>query len=243
VQGEGPFVGSSTLFVRFARCDLRCRWCDTPQTWNVPRTCRFETQRGSQCFRTVENPVNEAEVIEACEALELSRHRFVSFTGGEPLLQPEAVARFAIAFRARGPQVHLETHGVAPDELAAVIASIDVVSMDWKFGSDVAWAEQGAAEGFSVLCERSLRVAKQAPQVYVKAVISPNTTDAEFDEMCERIAGVDRRTPLVLQPVTPHGKLREGAAAGQLLRLLLRAEERLEDVRVIPQTHKLYGVL
>ena len=33
VQGEGPHVGQSTLFVRFGECDLRCRWCDSPHTW------------------------------------------------------------------------------------------------------------------------------------------------------------------------------------------------------------------
>ena len=33
VQGEGPDVGASTLFVRLGACDLRCRWCDSPHTW------------------------------------------------------------------------------------------------------------------------------------------------------------------------------------------------------------------
>jgi organic radical activating enzyme len=33
VQGEGPHLGTSTLFVRFGVCDLRCAWCDSAQTW------------------------------------------------------------------------------------------------------------------------------------------------------------------------------------------------------------------
>ena len=33
IQGEGPDLGAATLFVRFGGCDLRCRWCDSPHTW------------------------------------------------------------------------------------------------------------------------------------------------------------------------------------------------------------------
>ena len=39
IQGEGPHVGESTLFVRFGACDLRCRWCDSPHTWRPAATC------------------------------------------------------------------------------------------------------------------------------------------------------------------------------------------------------------
>ena len=47
VQGEGTHVGETTLFVRFGECDLRCRWCDSPHTWQPARVCCFETHRGS----------------------------------------------------------------------------------------------------------------------------------------------------------------------------------------------------
>jgi hypothetical protein len=29
IQGEGPFIGRPTVFVRPASCDSRCNWCDT----------------------------------------------------------------------------------------------------------------------------------------------------------------------------------------------------------------------
>ena len=46
IQGEGIHVGASTLFVRFAECDLRCRWCDTPESWRRGKVARLEGQRG-----------------------------------------------------------------------------------------------------------------------------------------------------------------------------------------------------
>ena len=91
IQGEGPSVGEPTLFVRFGGCDLRCRWCDSPHTWRPPGRCRFELEPGGERFREVDNPVEVATVLEAARALEVGTHRFVSLTGGEPLLQPGAI--------------------------------------------------------------------------------------------------------------------------------------------------------
>jgi len=98
-QGEGPHVGASTLFVRFGECDLRCRWCDSPHTWKPSARCRIEDPARGE--REIANPVPLAEVAAAAEALDLSHHRFVSLTGGEPLLQPEAVRAIAEALRAQ----------------------------------------------------------------------------------------------------------------------------------------------
>ena len=33
-QGEGPSTGRLCGFVRLARCNLSCLWCDTPYTWD-----------------------------------------------------------------------------------------------------------------------------------------------------------------------------------------------------------------
>ena len=29
LQGEGPFVGRPSYFIRFGGCDNRCTWCDS----------------------------------------------------------------------------------------------------------------------------------------------------------------------------------------------------------------------
>jgi len=245
VQGEGPHVGQSTLFVRFGGCDLRCRWCDSPHTWQPAKQCSVELRRGGGERRVVPNPVPIADALAACEALELPAHRFLSLTGGEPLLQPAAVAALARGLRGRGPRILLETHGAAALALEQVIEAIDVVSMDWKLASDVRRASdprRGRVEPFHAAHERFLRVALRAPEVVVKLVVTPASEDAEIDEAAARIAGVDPGVTLVLQPVTPFGGVREAPSAERLLAVFLRLSRTLPDVRMIPQTHKQIGL-
>lgn len=244
MQGEGIHVGASTLFVRFGECDLRCRWCDSPHTWRPAEHCRVERARGSAEFRTLPNPVTLDAALDAAAALEVGAHRFVSFTGGEPLLQPEAVRGLAEALRGSGPRLHLETHGLAVEALARVIDRIDVVAMDWKLASDVRRAAPGepSAGGFHDAHARFLALARRAPEVLVKVVVTEASRDEELDAMAERIAKLDPAIPLVVQPVTPFGPVRRRPEPRRLLGLVARLERRLADVRLVPQTHPLLGV-
>jgi organic radical activating enzyme len=244
IQGEGLYVGASTLFVRFGGCDLRCAWCDSPDTWQPAERCRVESQPGSECFESVANPVTLADLEAALVGLDLHSHRFVSLTGGEPLLQAGAVGALARRLRDTRPRVFLETHGLAVDAVAAVAHDIDVVSMDWKLASDVRREtdpRHGPVVEFHEEHERFLRAAQEAAERIVKVVVSTNTREEELDEVVGRIAGVDPSTPLVLQPVTPIGRVREVPSAERLVSLLRRCEAVLPEVRVIPQTHKTYG--
>ncbi len=104
IQGEGPWLGMRTLFVRFGECDLRCGWCDSPKTWIPAVEAKIETVAGRGEFAAEKNPLSVDRLTSACEALDLSRHRFVAFTGGEPLLQPTAVGGLARAIAGRGPR-------------------------------------------------------------------------------------------------------------------------------------------
>jgi 7-carboxy-7-deazaguanine synthase len=243
VQGEGPHVGCSTLFVRFAACDLRCRWCDSPHTWKAGPVCRIEDPARGERERA--NPVPLAEVVAAAEALDLARHRFVSLTGGEPLLQPDAVGAIAAALRGRGPRILLETHGLARAALERVVDAIDVVSMDWKLASEVERADRPRGAGreeFHAEHAAFLRSAQGRCETYVKVVVTPTTREEELDALAQHVAAVDPGTLVVIQPVTPRGSVKERPAAAQLLAWQVRLERRLRDVRVIPQTHPGLGV-
>lgn len=245
-QGEGPEVGRSTVFVRFGGCDLRCSWCDSPKTWRTSSSCRIETEPGRGEFTERLNPVSISELAEIAVGLAPRPSTWISLTGGEPLLQPDAIAGLSARLAERGRRVYLETHGLHADALRKCVEHVDLVSMDWKLASDVAWGPGKSTErgqDFHDAHEAFLRVARRAGGVYVKVVLTPSTMDEEFDEMIGRIESVSSDIPLVLQPVTPTGGVKAIPDPDQLLVWLARAEERLSDVRLIPQTHPIYGVL
>jgi 7-carboxy-7-deazaguanine synthase len=89
IQGESTFAGLPCTFVRLSRCNLRCRWCDTPQAF----------EGGTEMPR--------AEVLRM--ALSFGTP-LIELTGGEPLLQPAALPLLADLCDA-GRTVLLETSG------------------------------------------------------------------------------------------------------------------------------------
>jgi 7-carboxy-7-deazaguanine synthase len=89
VQGETSFSGLPTTFVRLARCNLRCSWCDTP----------YSFVRGT--------PYSLASIITQIEQFGC---RYVCVTGGEPLLQ-ENVHPLMRLLLDKNYIVNLETSG------------------------------------------------------------------------------------------------------------------------------------
>ena len=160
-----------------------------------------------------------------------------------------AVCELASSLRVRGSRVLLETHGLAVEAVSTAAGVVDVVSMDWKLSSNVrreSDARHGPVADFhdahEAFLKRALESVTAGATVYVKAVVTSSTRDDELREMSERIARVSVKTPLILQPVTPSGPVREAPAVERMFACLRLCQERLADVRLIPQTHKSLGV-
>jgi 7-carboxy-7-deazaguanine synthase len=245
VQGEGPQVGQLTVFVRFAECDLRCSWCDTPDSWRRVPTCRVHGELGRGEPEIIENPVALERLLAWLDERGVPAGRWVSFTGGEPLLQPDALKVWAAAMRERGLRVHLETHGLAADALAAVIAEVEFVSMDWKLASDVRRVSDRGSDvaDFNDAHSRFLEAIGDRADACVKIVVTPSTRREELEEACRRMAATRPATPLILQPVTPCGGVKTAPDLDSLMDHVTACARILEDVRLIPQTHKSYGAL
>ncbi|MDI6736859.1 MAG: 7-carboxy-7-deazaguanine synthase QueE [bacterium] len=86
IQGEGMLVGFRQIFIRFAGCNLRCSYCDTPAAMTVP-----ETWLVPEFDLELPNPVELDQVREVVDRFDPRIHHSVSLTGGEPLLQVEAL--------------------------------------------------------------------------------------------------------------------------------------------------------
>lgn len=121
VQGEGPSTGRAAAFVRLGRCNLACRWCDTPYTWDWAHHDPAEEL----------TTMAVADVVAAVEAMGAG---LLVVTGGEPLLQQRHLPPLLEAARARGWEVEVETAGtVAPT--AAVAGLVDRFNVSPKLAN------------------------------------------------------------------------------------------------------------
>ena len=236
IQGEGPIVGYRQVFVRFGGCNLGCAYCDTLSGPAPAGTFRAEATPGLRDFMTFNNPVPSGDLLDLVRRLNPAIHHSVSLTGGEPLLQAEFIRSLAPGLKDLGLKVYLETNGSLPGELERVIDCVDLIGMDFKLPS--------ITQGPPLIDEhtRFLTVAA-CREVFVKMVVGETTADEEIGSACSVIAAVDRHIPVVLQPVTPYGKIPRSISPGRVLRLQEICLAQLKDVRVIPQTHKMMGQL
>ena len=101
----------------------------------------------------------------------------------------------------------------------------------------------GKVEAIHAAHERFVKIARRAPEIMVKLVVTPASLDSEIDEMVDRLAAAAPEAALILQPVTPFGRVRETPDAKRLIGLCTRLSRRMSRVRVIPQTHKIYAAL
>jgi len=212
VQGEGPYAGQKQVFVRLFGCNLSCRFCDTPLSG----------------FREYE----PQQLLNEIKAHGQETH-YVSFTGGEPLLQKDFLREILRLSSQAGYKNYLETNGTLFYELKDVIDLVDVVAMDMKFSSssgmgDLLWMHR-----------RFLEIASKK-EVFIKAVVCESTDEEELVRGIEMIREVNGNVALVLQPNSL--EYESPRLADKLSRFKEISQGQGIKVSIIPQMHKAWGI-
>ena len=156
VQGEGPYVGYNQLFIRFSKCNLHCKYCDTD----------FNTNLKEYSATQLAQIVNSTDNIHS-----------VSLTGGEPLCDTEFLQEFLPLVQKK---IYLETNGTQCDNLRKVILHIDIVAMDIKLNST-----SNMGDLFDKHKEFITVAIKECREIFLKIIFDENITDYEIAKSIE----------------------------------------------------------
>lgn len=158
IQGEGPFVGYKQLFIRFCRCNLKCKYCDTD----------FLVAGGAKEY-------SAQELFDAVSALDLTGLHSISLTGGEPLLETEFLKEFLPLARGIG-RIYLETNATLPEQFEEIKDLVDIVSADIKLES---------AAGVKACRHDEFFAACAGKDLFAKIVFDSSITDEEISTTAE----------------------------------------------------------
>lgn len=219
IQGEGIFAGAKQIFVRFKACNLACNFCDEPK------------DAGGKIY----TPASLMDEIRLLTEKKGSHHS-VSLTGGEPLCYADFLGSLLPLLQKTGRKSYLETNGTLPGELARVIDHIDIVAMDFKLPSST---------GERAFWNEHLEFLKIASRkkVFVKAIVTPETTVEDIRQAVSIIKSLNKSVPFILQPATPVKKSDKEVDNKTLLKFMeIGIDSNLEQIRVLPQMHKMMGI-
>lgn len=195
IQGEGLRQGEPTIFVRLSGCNLRCPFCDTKYA--------RDKNKGSN--------LSLDEIVQKILRLQKKNPtRWVSLTGGEPLLQD--IEPLVKKLHQNKILVHVETNGTLKP----------LPSVDWTTVSP-----KPPAYFFHPL------FIKKANEV--KLVVTRSLT---FSEVARIRRQFPVKIPLILQPQDNAGWSQKKAV--HFLKTACR--QRLENIRILVQLHKILGL-
>ena len=202
IQGEGTDAGLPCVFVRLFGCNVGCSYCDQPQ------------DKSKRTRISIANLVSKIQKY---------RINYVCITGGEPMLQWNALYPVILELVSLGYKVAIETSGCVPIEA-------DPYNRSFKYVMDVKCPSSGVSHKNIYDNLMNLQMKDE-----VKFVIG-SREDYEFMKKILRTYPTSAKI-LVSPCFTPDLK---PMLSNELVEWLIR--DGLYDVRVSVQIHKFLGV-
>ena len=224
VEGEGILYGTKTLFVRLAGCPFTCFYCDTIESLPLDSGTEYSIKEANQLIDT---------------SLKNQTYK-VNFTGGDPLIQHEAVALLAKHIQTKNIRTYLESSCFDIDRFNHVLPFMDIVKIEFKT-KDSDFVDSKHYEKLIIHAMKCLESSINANKItYIKIVVSSKTQLNEFNELIKQIFKIiskDNIDGFIIQPTYGISE----PSLDLLLNLYDLVYPYYIDVKVVPQLHKFIG--
>ena len=224
VEGEGILYGTKTLFVRLAGCPFTCFYCDTKESLPLDSGTEYSIDEATQLIDS--NLQNQTYKV--------------NFTGGDPLIQHQAVAQLAKHIQSKKIPTYLESSCFDIDRFNHVLPFIDIVKIEFKT-KDSDFVDSKHYEkliGHTMKCLESSVTSKKT--TYVKIVVSSKTQLNEFKKLVDDIFNTISKEDIHGFVIQPTYGISE-PTLDLLLNLYDIVFPHYIDVKVVPQLHKFIG--
>ena len=224
VEGEGILYGTKTLFVRLAGCPFTCFYCDTIESLPLDSGTEYSIEEANQLIDT--NLKNQTYKV--------------NFTGGDPLIQHEAVALLAKHIQTKNIRTYLESSCFDIDRFNHVLPFMDIVKIEFKT-KDSDFVDSKHYEKLIIHAMKCLESSINANKItYIKIVVSSKTQLNEFKKLVDDIFNIISKENIDGFVIQPTYGISE-PSLDLLLNLYDVVFPYYIDVKVVPQLHKFIG--
>jgi 7-carboxy-7-deazaguanine synthase len=225
IEGEGIFVGKKTLFIRLSGCHLKCRWCDTK--YALPLDSGTDYQ------------IDEIKDLIIKELRPFTYK--VNFTGGEPLLQTEAVIELADFIKKQtNLKTYMESSCFDSELFSKVLPYIDICKIEFKT-DDSNVVEDEEYDNLLLNEIRCLELAVESNKAtYIKIVVTNSTNLESFKNLVYNISKRIKPSDILGFIIQPSFGI-DQPTVNKLLDTYDIVEPMFPEVRIIPQLHKEIG--
>lgn len=225
IEGEGIFVGKKTMFIRLSGCHLKCRWCDTK--YALPLDSGTDYQ------------IDEIKDLIIKELRPFTYK--VNFTGGEPLLQTEAVIELADFIKKQtNLKTYMESSCFDSELFSKVLPYIDICKIEFKT-DDSNVVEDEEYDNLLLNEIRCLELAVESNKAtYIKIVVTNSTNLESFKNLVYNISKRIKPSDILGFIIQPSFGI-DQPTVNKLLDTYDIVEPMFPEVRIIPQLHKEIG--
>jgi organic radical activating enzyme len=225
IEGEGVFIGKKTLFIRLSGCHLKCRWCDTKYALSLDSGTDYQ--------------IDEIKDL-IIKELRPSTYK-VNFTGGEPLLQTEAVIELADFIKKQtNLKTYIESSCFDSELFSKVLPYIDICKIEFKT-DDSNVVEDQEYDNLLLNEIKCLELAVESNKAtYIKIVVTNSTNLESFKNLVYNISKKIKPSDILGFIIQPSFGI-DQPTVNKLLDTYDIVQPMFPEVRIIPQLHKEIG--